>query len=400
MQNVLLGITGSVAAYKAAYLIRALQTRQLAVQTIATPAALQFVGAATFRALSGKAVACDEWQSPLSPDGMDHIALARAANCLVVAPASADFIAKAAHGAADNLLLAAFLAANCPRFVAPAMNQQMWRASATQRNLQTLAQDGVRILPPDCGEQACGETGPGRMMDVDKIAAQLADFLLSQQLLRGRRVVVNTGATVEYIDDMRVISNMSSGKMGFCIAAAAAQCGATVQIVAANTTAPPPLLPLRRAVSNADMHTALVEECQNADVFIAAAAIADYRPQQTQGKIPRQKGMTLKLTASADILADIARRYPQMFVVGFDAQTGDAADVAAARRKLRRKNADLIVANSLHDAGGEQCQLTLVSGGDVLSMPRQSKQQAAEQLVAEIAARIVSRETLQEIQSS
>ena len=385
MKTILLGVCGSVASYKAAALVRLLTTQGVNVQVMLTEAAAKFVGAATFRALSGRPVAGDEWNAPLAADGMDHIHLIRAADALLVAPASADFLAKAAAGIADNTLLSAFLAADCPRFVAPAMNQQMWHAAATQRNISQLAADGVLFIGPTKGAQACGENGDGRMAEPADIAEELQR--LTAKPLSGRRVVISTGATVEHIDEMRIISNISSGKMGFCLATAAAAAGAEVRIVAAQTTAPPPSLPLRRALSSQEMLAALTDECRHADILIATAAVADFAPRRPKrGKIPRQNSLTIELFPTIDILATITRRYPNLFAVGFAAQSGgQKTRTAAARKKMRHKNLALIVSNAVSDASLDDCQLSLHTPQKNFSLPRQPKEQAASMLIAQLA---------------
>ena len=399
MRHIVLGVCGSVAAYKAAYLIRLLKQNDMSVQAMMTPRAQNFIGAATLRALSGKPPAMDEWRQPLTADGIDHITLLRQADGLLIAPASADFLAKAATGMSDNLLLSSFLAATCPRWVAPAMNQQMWQAAVTQRNVQQLATDGVHILPPDSGEQACGETGPGRMMEPADIVRQVQERFWGK--LAGRRVVVSTGATVEKIDDMRIISNISSGRMGFCVAEAAHNAGAEVMIIAGQTIVAPPPLPLRRALSSEEMLVAALEECRQADVFIAVAAVADFHPEQpVAGKIPRQKGaMSLQLTASEDILAAVSKQYPQLFTVGFSARNGTLESrIKTARQKMRRKKTAMFVANAAQDAGGDSSELALLTPVNEWQLPRQSKREAATALVAQVAAELVSRETSQEVQ--
>ncbi|MGU9951865.1 MAG: bifunctional phosphopantothenoylcysteine decarboxylase/phosphopantothenate--cysteine ligase CoaBC [Gammaproteobacteria bacterium WSBS_2016_MAG_OTU1] len=403
-KTIALGVCGSVAAYKAAILTRLL-TPHFAVQALMTSTAQEFIGAATLRALSGRAVAVDEWRAPLTDNGMDHIALMRAADGLLIAPASADFLAKAAAGMADSLLLSAFLAADCPRWVAPAMNQQMWHAAATQRNVQKLAADGVVILSPAVGEQACGEIGLGRMMEPADIVEHLQ--LRFSSALAGRRVVVSTGATVEHIDDMRVISNISSGEMGFCIALAAHQAGADVIILAAQTTASPPPLPLRRVLSSKDMLAAAMEECGKADMFISVAAVADFAPLSVKGKIsreqtkqtPQKSGMTLSLSPTQDILATVIKHYPKLFTVGFAAETGTkTARIKAARAKMRRKNTSMLAENSIADAGDSHSELTVLTPGGEISLPRQTKAAAAAELVSLAATEFVSRETLKEAQ--
>ena len=379
MRNILLGVSASVACYKAAVLTRLLVQRGVGVRVMMTPTARRLVGAATFRALSGRPVLTDEWENPQNEDGMDHIAAVRAADALLVAPASADFIAKAASGIADNLLLAAFLAADCPRYVAPAMNQQMWAASVTQRNIQRLRDDGVTIVGPDAGVQACGENGPGRMLE----AAQLCHLLTMPQPWRGKRIVVNTGATVERLDAMRVISNRSSGQMGFCLAAAAHALGADVTILAAQVTAPPPPgIALRHAVEGEDMRRAVLQEAATADWFFAVAAVADFRPTLPPTDKPaRENGeLTIKLSPTEDILAETAVAFPQLKCLGFSAHSGGGRE-KTAREKMKRKKVQWMVVNDTDDAGRKDCQLTLLYPGGKKKLPRMAKEQAARQLL-------------------
>lgn len=403
---VALGITGSIAAYKAAYLCRLLREDGLQVRVLMTPAAQAFVGAATFRAISGHPVIIGDGltEGLTTNDGMDHIGITRRASLLVVAPASADFIAKAAAGFADNALLAAFLAApeGCPKMLAPAMNRQMWLSAPTQRNIQTLAADGTTIIGPASGDQACGETGEGRMTEPADIMNAIR--LALQKPMGGLRVVVSTGATAESIDTMRTISNKSSGRMGFAIAAACQQSGAKVRIIAANTSAPPPpSLPpesIIRAVDNDAMLAALSKECRECDIFISAAAVADYTCGGGQKhKHPRNgKALSIKLMPTADILATIGKRYPHLFTVGFAALDGDGNDgkwAAAAKAKMRAKNTAMMVANSVNDADSGSCQLTAFSrDGGESQLPRQPKTKAAAHLATIIAEQFkVARES-------
>lgn len=394
MKRILLGVCGGVAAYKAAFLIRLLRKDGWEVRAAMSPAAERFVGAATLRALSGRPAATDD---SFSPDGMAHISLTREADGFIVAPATADFLAKAAAGIADNLLLSAFLAAECPRFVAPAMNRQMWAAAATQRNIRILSEDGVFVLPPENGEQACGETGDGRMTEPAEIVARIRAHFRAP--LSGRRAIVSAGATREKIDDMRVVSNISSGKMGFCIAESLHNAGAEVRIIAGQTSAPPPSLSLRRAFSVAEMRAAVLEECRAADIFVAAAAVSDFCPANpVAGKIPRRKGeLVLRLVPAEDILSAATAEYPRLFAVGFAAQSGAAAArIRAGRRKMRDKNAAMFVVNPLEDAGGDSSEMTILTAADEVVFPRRSKREAAAELTAAIAAQMVSRETLKE----
>ena len=384
MHNILLGVSGSIACYKAAELVRRLRARDVAVQVAMTPCATQLVGAPTFRALSGQPVLLDEWRQPQSDDGMDHIAAARRADALLIAPASADFIAKAAAGITDNLLLAAFLAADCRKIIAPAMNRQMWAAAATQRNIALLRQDGVHILGPAAGGQACGEQGLGRMVEAEQIVADLLGA--AAQPFAGKRIVVSTGATVENLDAMRTISNRSSGRMGFCLAQAAVELGAAVQVVAGQTEgAAPANLPLRRAMSSEAMRQAVLEETAAADWFFSVAAVADFRAAAAQEeKIAREQGeWNIKLVPTPDILGEVARAHPALRCLAFAAQSGDAAQQeAAARAKMKRKQVRFIALNDAADAGGADSQLTLLFDEGRIALPRLPKMQAARELLA------------------
>ena len=391
MKQILLGATGSVACYKAAFLLRRLREKSFEVRVMLTPTAQKFVGIPTFQALSGRPVLTDEWNTTQSDDGMTHITATRTASALIVAPASADFIAKAANGYADNILLASFLAADCPRLIAPTMNRQMWAAAATQRNIRQLAEDGVIILGPEHGAQACGEIGEGRMLEVEEIISAVQAS--TEGLLSGRRIVISTGATVEAIDTMRVISNRSSGRMGFCIAEAARIAGAEVVIIAGQTTSPIPSglhsQRLRQALSAEAMRQAALEECANADVFIAAAAVADFRPARaTNHKIPRKSGeQVIKLTPTTDILAEISKTYPHLPTIGFAAQDGDAdAWVKAAKQKMRTKKAMMFVANPVSNALQEECQMVILDGENEERLPQMSKRMAATRLIERLAS--------------
>lgn len=400
--SVLLVVSGSVACYKAVELVRLWTQQGVSVQVVMTAAAARLVGAATFRAVSGKPVLVDEWRAPQHADGMDHIALGRAADALVVAPASADFLAKAASGVADDLALATFLAADCRKFVAPAMNQQMWNAPPTARNIQTLAADGVSVLGPAAGEQACGEYGMGRMLEPHEIIDCVAETLAHPppkartnakevSALAGVNIVISTGATEEPLDAMRIITNKSSGAMGFCLATAATAMGANVHIIAGRTTAPPPPgIPLHTARTGADMHAAVMShlaQLRNGDWFFSVAAVADFGLSQPLASKPnRAHGeWCLTLQATRDILADAQKQFPHVVCCGFAAQAeaGKQA-VAAARKKMQAKGVPYIVLNSTNDADRTDCTLTLVESRTAkpLQLARMPKPQAARQLLA------------------
>src|SRR5690349_9921157 len=344
LTRVVVGVTGGIAAYKTAELVRLLVKDGVIVDVILTDAGARFVTATTFQALSGRPVLSHLWQSG-ADNAMGHIAISRGADAIVVAPATADFISKLAHGAADDLLSTLCLARECPLLVAPAMNRQMWWNSATQRNVTQLVADGIVILGPDTGELACNENGEGRMLE----AAQLhAAIVASRQpkTLAGKRVLMTAGPTFEAIDPVRGITNSSSGKMGFAIARAAAEAGATVTMVAGPTSLPTPADVTRIDVtSTAQMADAVMAHVANADIFIAVAAAADYTPDDVSAqKIKKStNALTITLKPTIDILAAVSAGADPPFCVGFAAESQDV--VKLAEEKRRRKNLPLIIAN-------------------------------------------------------
>ena len=343
-KRIVLGITGGIAAYKAAELTRLLVRAGHSVQVVMTEAATHFIGTATLQALSGQAVLTTLWQNQ-SGDGMAHIDISRNADAILIAPASANFIAKLAHGLADDLLSTLCLARTCPLALAPAMNQQMWLNPATQRNLAQLREDGIALFGPESGAQACGEIGMGRMCEAEILLLELEALLQPKHLL-GRTVLVTAGPTLEAIDPVRAITNLSSGKMGYAIARAAWEAGAEVILVSGPTalTAPPHISTI--AVRSAEeMRAAVMSRVQQCDVFISVAAVADYRPTQTAPqKIKKQHaGLTLTLSPNPDILAEVAALPQAPFCVGFAAETEHLADHARAKRA--QKKLPLLVAN-------------------------------------------------------
>ncbi|NNG12925.1 MAG: bifunctional phosphopantothenoylcysteine decarboxylase/phosphopantothenate--cysteine ligase CoaBC, partial [Halobacteria archaeon] len=343
-KHILLGVTGGIAAYKSAELVRCLRKQGAGVRVVMTTAAQEFITPLTLQALSGQPV-CSDLLDPRSEAAMGHIELARWADALLVAPATADFIARLVQGRADDLLAAVCLACEAPLAVAPAMNRAMWQQPATQDNLALLRARRVNVLGPATGSQACGETGPGRMLEPDELTRLLAG-LFQGGALAGRRVLVTAGPTREPIDPVRYISNRSSGKMGYAIARAAAEAGAQVTLV----TGPVALvLPEQvdgiRVETAEQMHAAVMEHIADTDIFIAAAAVADYRPQSVARKKLKKSaaGITLALEPNPDILATVAALPEPPFTLGFAAET-DALE-ANARKKLRAKSLDMIAAN-------------------------------------------------------
>ena len=398
-RHVVLGLTGGIACYKAAELTRELVKAGATVQVAMTAAAERFIGAVTMQALSNRPVFSSQWD-PREANNMAHITLTREADALLVAPASADFIAKLAQGRADDLLSLACLArplATCPMLIAPAMNREMWVHPATQRNLAQVVADGAVILGPDAGDQACGEVGDGRMLEAAALCAALIAFF-QPKLLAGRKLLMTAGPTYEAIDPVRGITNLSSGKMGFAIARAAAEAGAQVTLVAGPVALATPAGVTRIDVRSAQqMHDAVLPLAPLHDIFVATAAVADWRPLQAAAqKIKKRADHAMPnfaLTENADILAAVAALPKRPFCVGFAAETGDVA--RHAREKLMRKNVPLIVGN-LGPAtfGQDRNALLLVDAQGERELPAggqpADKLVLARQLVAEIAKRIAA----------
>jgi phosphopantothenoylcysteine decarboxylase/phosphopantothenate--cysteine ligase len=347
-QRILLGVTGGIAAYKAAELVRLLRARNVAVQVVMTAAARRFVAPVTFQALSGRVVRSELWDEQAEA-AMGHIELARWAELVLVAPASADFLARLAQGRADDLLSTLCLATAAPIWVAPAMNHLMWRNAATKANVATLKARGMEVLGPAEGDQACGETGPGRLVE----PADIVTALLGRAPhgpLAGRHVVVTAGPTREAVDPVRFISNRSSGKMGFAVAGAARAAGARVTLIAGPVSLPTPEGVTRLDVESAQqMYDCVLGNIKDADIYIGAAAVADYRPTNyAECKIKKTAdSMELALTRAPDILAAVAALARRPFVVGFAAETNDIE--RHARDKLVRKRLDLIAANDVSE---------------------------------------------------
>ncbi len=388
-RNVLLGITGGIAAYKAAELTRLLVTGGARVRVAMTPAAQTFVTPLTLQALSGNPVHTELLDSAAEA-AMGHIELARWADVVLVAPATADFIARLAHGHANDLLSTLCLATRAPLALAPAMNTQMWLHPATQANCEQLAARGVTLLGPGAGDLACGETGPGRMLDPAELHAALPD-LLGGGALSGLRVVVTAGPTREPVDPVRYLGNRSSGKMGFAVAQAASRAGASVTLVAGPVGLPTPSGVRRVDVETAaQMHAATIDAVDDCDIFIAAAAVADYRPAQVAGeKIKKQAAkLNVELERTSDILAEVAALEGGPFTVGFAAETDDVAGYA--REKLASKKLDMIAANRVGEGlafGTDDNELELLWPDGGVRLPMAPKSELAQQLIAQIAER-------------
>jgi phosphopantothenoylcysteine decarboxylase / phosphopantothenate---cysteine ligase len=389
LSRVVLGLTGGIAAYKAAELTRLLVKDGIKVDVVMTPAAAQFITPMTMQALSGNPVLSGLWDSG-ADNAMGHIELSRRVDAIIVAPASADFIAKLAHGNADDLLSTLCVARDCPLLIAPAMNRQMWAHAATQRNVAQIKADGVEVLGPASGDQACGEIGDGRMLEAEEILAALIAWS-QPKLLLGKHVLLTAGPTFEAIDPVRGITNRSSGKMGFALARACAEAGATVTLVAGPCALPTPAGVTRIDVeSAAEMAAAVDKQVPRTDIFIAVAAVADYSPAHPQSqKMKKQASpLTLALNPTVDILASVAGRPNPPFCVGFAAETNDVNEFAEAKR--RKKHVPLLIANKAQDAlGHDENQVTLLDDRGATALPRMAKLALARQIVAEIARRLV-----------
>jgi phosphopantothenoylcysteine decarboxylase/phosphopantothenate--cysteine ligase len=352
-KKVALGVTGGIAAYKAAEVLRGLQRAGCKVRVAMTKRACEFVQPLTFRALSGDHVIVDDY-APDNPDPIAHITFSQTVDLFLVAPATANIIAKFATGIADDFLTSTYLASSAPVLIAPAMNVSMWRHPATQRNLDQLRHDGVHIIDPDEGEMACGTFGPGRLSEPERIVTAALDLIKAHggfhgSDLAGERLLITTGATREHLDPVRFISNRSSGKMGFALAEAARSRGASVVVVAGPVGASyPEGVTVVRADSANEMYEAVMKELPAATVFIGAAAVADYRPvQQAASKIKKtEESITLALERTRDILSEVAStRTNGLLVIGFAAETNDVLN--NAREKLLAKDLDVIVANDV-----------------------------------------------------
>lgn len=383
-KKIILGVTGGIAAYKAAELCRLLIKAGAEVRVVMTAAAQHFVTPLTFQALSGKPVLTSLWDAA-SGDGMEHIHLSRDADLLLVAPASADFLAKLVHGRADDLLSTLCLARTCKLAVAPAMNREMWAAAPTRRNLEQLRADGVSLLGPAAGEQACGEIGLGRMLEPAEILAALPG-LLGAGLLAGKRVLITAGPTFEAIDPVRGLTNRSSGKMGYALAQAAAEAGAAVCLVSGPTCLAAPAGVRRIDVqSAAEMREAVLRELPS-DVLIAVAAVADYRVDAaaTQKIKKNDAGLTLNLVANPDILAEVAAMPDAPFCVGFAAETERLAEHAEAKRL--KKKLPLLIGNLAQDTlGQDTAELVLFDDRGQHPLPRADKLSQARHLIRHLA---------------
>ncbi len=394
-KRIVLGITGGIAAYKAAELVRLLIKQNIDVQVVMTEAATHFITPATMQALSGHFVLIDQWQDD---KGMAHIQSSRVADAIVIAPATADFIAKLANGLADDLLSTLCLARNCPLLVAPAMNKQMWSNAATQRNIAQLTRDGVQMLGPVSGTQACGEEGMGRMLEAEELARDILDLVVKSALsnpapaknkyLNKINILITAGPTYEAIDAVRGITNRSSGKMGYAIAQAAIEMGANVTLVSGPTAiAPPQGAQIINVTSAAEMFDAVQQNVNVADIFISVAAVADYRVAQASEQKLKKNGenLTLELIPNPDILAHVAALPNAPFCIGFAAESENLREYAAQKR--RAKKIPLLAANLAQQAiGADDNEIILFDDAGEHPLPRADKLTLARALLSHAAS--------------
>lgn len=398
-KRILLGVTGGIAAYKAAELLRRLQDRGAEVRVVMTKGATEFITPLTMQALSGQPVSMDLLDTE-SESAMGHIELARWADIILVAPATADFIARIVQGRADDLLAAICLAAECKVAIAPAMNQAMWNNASTQNNCKLLRERDYLVFGPEEGIQACGETGPGRLLDVDELVMSTSRVFPSG-LLSGMQVLITAGPTREAIDPVRYISNHSSGKQGYSLAEAASEAGANVTLISGPTNLDAPeRVQLIRVVSADEMYQAVMENAGQSDVFIGVAAVADYKPvQQKQQKIKKAgaNSVQLDLIENPDIIATVAKLDAGPFTIGFAAETENISEYA--RKKLVSKKLDMIVANDVSDTSigfnSDENKIVVFTANDEISLPKMSKHQLSRRLIELISTKISETRSLE-----
>ncbi|QWC88021.1 bifunctional phosphopantothenoylcysteine decarboxylase/phosphopantothenate--cysteine ligase CoaBC [Cupriavidus metallidurans] len=389
-KHIVLGLTGGIACYKSAELVRLLTKAGATVQVAMTEAATHFITPVTMQALSGRPVFLSQWDARID-NNMAHIDLSREADAVMIAPASTDFLAKVANGLCDDLLTTLCIARECPLLVAPAMNRQMWAAAPTQRNAAQLRADGVVILGPGTGDQACGEIGDGRMLEPEELVEDLIAFFQPKPLA-GKRVLITAGPTFEAIDPVRGITNLSSGKMGFSIARAAREAGADVLLVAGPTALDTPRGVTRTDVRSAQqMHDAVMAQLRDVDVFVAVAAVADWRPaevaQQKLKKANDTDTPTLQFVQNPDILAAVAARADAPYCVGFAAESENLEQYGEQKRK--RKGVPLLVGNIGHRTFGlDDNEIVLFDANGMTRLPRADKLSLARELVTAIGQRL------------
>ena len=373
-KKILLGVTGSIAAYKAAELIRLLRKNNFFVQVVLTKSAKQFVTPLTLQALSGNPVLENMWE-PTEGNGMEHINLARTADLILIAPASGNFIAKLAHGLADDLLTNLCLARSCPLLVAPAMNVKMFNNTATQRNIEIIKNDGIVISGPDSGEQACGEVGFGRLINFESIMLDIKK-IITPQIFSNKKILISSGATLEKIDEARAITNLSSGLMGLNLAKMAYTMGAEVTVISGHSNYEfPSCINTIKAINHDEMSNSITSHIEKNDIYISAAAISDYKPNYTEGKIKKEsENISLELTKTKDILSHIGKDFSHKLVVGFAAESENL--IENARNKLVSKNLDIIVGNEIkHSMGKTRAKMVIIDQYEERCLPEAEKEE-------------------------
>lgn len=390
-KHILLGISGGIAAYKSCELVRLLKKQGHSVSVVMSKASTEFISTLTFQALSGNPVLTDTHENG-SGNGMAHINLTRESDAMVVAPATANTIAKISHGIADNLLTNLAAARKCPLAVAPAMNVEMWNNPANLRNIEQLRSDGITVFQPAYGEQACGEFGLGRMLEAADLADLISDLWIPKILL-GERILITAGATFEAIDPVRGITNISSGQMGTALARACRAAGAKVTLIYGQlqTTIPTGLLHTEQAVSAEEMFHAVHNHITNQDVFISVAAVADYKVKNSSSQKMKKDGSgkvpVIELMENPDILASIASLPTPPFCVGFAAESERVLEYARVKRI--RKNIPMLIANQISQSMGKTTnQITIIDDENEISFPETDKRQAADNIVQHLAARL------------
>lgn len=371
-KKILLGVTGSVAAYKAAELIRLLRKNDFFVQVVLTKSAKQFVTPLTLQALSGNPVLENMWE-PSEGNGMEHINLSRTADLILIAPTSGNFIAKLANGLADDLLTNLCLARSCPLLVAPAMNVEMFENNATQRNLKAIKEDGVLISGPDLGEQACGEVGLGRLINFESLMLDIKKAL-TPQIFINKKILISSGATVEKIDEARAITNLSSGLMGLNLAKTAYTMGADVTVVSGNSNYELPQCIKKISAKNHEaMYQSIVSNIENNDIYISAAAISDYKPSYTKGKIKKGSNLiSIDLEKTKDILSYVGENFSHKFLVGFAAESENV--VENGKNKLLSKNLDIVIGNEIKESMGKtKASMVIIDHDKNIILPKAEK---------------------------
>lgn len=372
-KKILLGVTGSIAAYKTAELVRLLRKNNFFVQVILTKSAKQFVTPLTLQALSGNPVLENMWE-PTEGNGMEHINLTRTADLLLIAPASGNFVAKLANGLADDLLTNLCLARSCPLLVAPAMNVEMFNNIATQRNIETIKNDGIVLSGPDSGEQACGEVGFGRLINFESMMLDIKK-IISSQIFLNKKILISSGATLEKIDEARAITNLSSGLMGLNLAKMAYTMGAEVTVISGHSNYEfPPCIKTIKAVNHDEMNKSITSNIEKNDIYISAAAISDYKPNYIKGKIKKEnENISLELKKTKDILSYIGKNFGHKLVVGFAAESENL--IENARRKLVLKNLDIIIANEIkHSMGKTKAKMVIIDQYEDRYLPEAEKE--------------------------